>query len=216
VGRRYLGSVITSVLGAPGSGKSTVAPVLAGKLPGHAILDWDAFTGPAAALAGQEIPGNPGTWPAYRELVHAVVGSIAHLPGVLLGVCTPDELKDWPIDAWGEAIRRPGQDCRWPDCPARGGQQLAEICVGGDDHQPVRSRIIQDGLVSSSDQANVGDVDGLESRTAQQGRDSGREVGVNQEPHDGYAGWASGNSRSCTAAAANSKAARMSSRSRYG
>jgi hypothetical protein len=30
---------------------------------------------------------------------------------------------------------------------------------------------------------------------------------VNQEPHDDYAGWASGNSRSCTAAAANSKAA---------
>jgi energy-coupling factor transporter ATP-binding protein EcfA2 len=98
--RRYFGSVITSVLGAPGSGKTTVAPVLAGLLPGHAVLDWDAFTGPAAALAGQEIPGNPETWAAYRELVHAVIGSIAHLPVVLLGVCTPDELKDWPIDAW--------------------------------------------------------------------------------------------------------------------
>jgi hypothetical protein len=90
VNRRYLGSVITSVLGAPGSGKSTIAPV----------LDWDAFIGPAAALAGREIPGNPETWPAYRELVHAVIGSIAHLPVVLLGVCTPDELKDWPVDAW--------------------------------------------------------------------------------------------------------------------
>lgn len=98
--RRYLGSVITSVLGAPGSGKSTIAPVLAGLLPGHAVLDWDAFIGPAAALAGREIPGNPETWPAYRELVHAVIGSIAHLPVVLLGVCTPDELKDWPVDAW--------------------------------------------------------------------------------------------------------------------
>ena len=98
--RRYLGSVITSVLGAPGSGKTTIAPALAGLLPGHAVLDWDAFTRPAAALAGREIPGSPATWPAYRELVHAVIGVMAHLPVVLLGVCTPDELKDWPIGTW--------------------------------------------------------------------------------------------------------------------
>jgi hypothetical protein len=25
---------------------------------------------------------------------------MAHLPVVLPGVCTPDELKDWPVDAW--------------------------------------------------------------------------------------------------------------------
>jgi hypothetical protein len=56
--------------------------------------------GPAAALAGREIPDNPETWPAYRELVHTVIRSVARLPVVLLGVCTPDELKDWPIDAW--------------------------------------------------------------------------------------------------------------------
>jgi len=92
--------MITSVLGAPGSGKTTIAPVLAGLLPGHAVLDWDAFMGPAAALAGRQIPDNPETWPAYRELVHAVIGSMAHLPVVLAGVCTPDELNDWPIDAW--------------------------------------------------------------------------------------------------------------------
>lgn len=92
--------VIVSVLGAPGSGKSTIAPVLAGLLPGHAVLDWDTFMGPAAALAGREIPESPETWPAYRELVRAVVGSMAGLPAVLLGVCTPGELRDWPIDAW--------------------------------------------------------------------------------------------------------------------
>jgi hypothetical protein len=97
---RYLGSMITSVLGAPGSGKSTIAPVLARLLPGYAVLDWDAFMRAAAALAGREIPDNPGTWPAYRQLVHAIIGVMAHLPVVLLGVCTPDELKDWPIDAW--------------------------------------------------------------------------------------------------------------------
>jgi hypothetical protein len=42
----------------------------------------------------REIPENPETWPAYRELVHAVIGPIAHLPVVLLSVCTPKELKD--------------------------------------------------------------------------------------------------------------------------
>lgn len=92
--------MITAILGAPGSGKSTVAPVLAGLLPGHVVLDWDAFMGPAAALAGRAIPQHPETWPAYRDLVHAVVSSVAHLPVVLLGVCTPDQLKDWPVDAW--------------------------------------------------------------------------------------------------------------------
>jgi energy-coupling factor transporter ATP-binding protein EcfA2 len=92
--------VITSVLGAPGSGKTTIAPALAGLLPGHAVLDWDAFMKPAAALAGREIRDNPATWPAYRELVHAAIGVMAHLPVVLLGVCTPAELKDWPIHTW--------------------------------------------------------------------------------------------------------------------
>jgi hypothetical protein len=92
--------VITSILGAPGSGKSSLVPALAEVLPGHAVLDWDAFMVPAAALAGREIRDNPETWPAYRELVHAVISSIAHLPVVLLGVCTPEDLKGRPIGAW--------------------------------------------------------------------------------------------------------------------
>lgn len=92
--------MITTVLGAPGSGKSTVAQPLAELLPGHAVVDWDAFMAPAAALAGREIRQNPHTWPAYRDLIPAVITSMAHLPIVLLGVCTPDELHDWPIDSW--------------------------------------------------------------------------------------------------------------------
>jgi hypothetical protein len=113
---RYFGSMITAILGAPGSGKSIVAPALARLLPGHVVLDWDAFMEPAAALAGRRVPENPETWPAYRDLVHAVIRSVAHLPVVLLGVCTPDELKDWP-DAWAlldctdqERQRRLGQN----------------------------------------------------------------------------------------------------------
>ncbi|MEV7025133.1 AAA family ATPase [Kitasatospora sp. NPDC093558] len=96
----YVGRSITAVLGAPGSGKTTIAPELARLLPGHVVLDWDAFMEPAAALAGRRIPENPETWPAYRDLVRAVIGSMPHLPVVLLGVCTPEELRDWPIGAW--------------------------------------------------------------------------------------------------------------------
>jgi hypothetical protein len=92
--------VITSVLGAPGSGKSTIVPALTELLHGHAVLDWDAFMVPAAALAGREIRQNPETWPAYRDLVHAIIAPIAHLPVVMLAVCTPAELSAWPVAAW--------------------------------------------------------------------------------------------------------------------
>ena len=55
---------------------------------------------PAAALAGRDIRQHPETWPAYRQLVHTIVGVVAHLPVVLFTVCTPGELRGWPIDAW--------------------------------------------------------------------------------------------------------------------
>ncbi len=55
---------------------------------------------PAAALAGRDIRPNPATWTAYRELIHAVVNAVAHLPVVMLGPCTPGELANWPIDVW--------------------------------------------------------------------------------------------------------------------
>jgi Mg-chelatase subunit ChlI len=66
--------VITYVLGAPGSGKSTVVRPLASLLPDHVVLDWDAFMAPAAALAGRENTQHPDTWPPYRQLVRVAVG----------------------------------------------------------------------------------------------------------------------------------------------
>jgi hypothetical protein len=92
--------VITAVLGAPGSGKTTAARLLPGLLPGHVVLDWDAFMEPASALAGQDIRQYPRAWSAYRALVRAVADAIAPVPAVLLGVCTPVELAGWPIGAW--------------------------------------------------------------------------------------------------------------------
>lgn len=67
--------------------RETPAPTtLAALLPGVAIVDWDAFMAPAAALAGRQIWLNPDTWPAYRDLIRAVVTSMTHVPVVLLGV----------------------------------------------------------------------------------------------------------------------------------
>jgi hypothetical protein len=121
----YRACVITAVLGAPGSGKSTVARPLATRLPGHVVLDWDALMDPAAALAGREISRNPDTWPAYRQLVRAVLDTMKHVPVVLLGVCTPTELAGWPIDGW--AMLDSTDEERWRRLPAVG----AGRCPGG-------------------------------------------------------------------------------------
>jgi AAA domain len=107
--------VITSVLGAPGSGKTAVRGPLAASLPTCAVVDWDAFIEPAGALAGCAIRENPATWPAYRQLVRTVLDVLPG-PVVLLSVCAPAELADWPIDGWvvldcsdEERARRLGQ-----------------------------------------------------------------------------------------------------------
>lgn len=107
--------MITSVLGAPGSGKTAVRGPLAARLPTCAVVDWDAFMEPAGALAGCAIRENPPTWPAYRQLVRTVLDVLPR-PIVLLGVCTPAELPGWPIDVWvvldcsdEERTRRLGQ-----------------------------------------------------------------------------------------------------------
>jgi broad-specificity NMP kinase len=77
--------VITAILGAPGSGKSTVARLLRVSLPSYVVVDWDDFMGPAAALAGRDIPTHPDTWPAYRQLVRSILDTVAGQQVVLLG-----------------------------------------------------------------------------------------------------------------------------------
>jgi adenylate kinase family enzyme len=62
VGKAYGGSVITAVLGAPGSGRSTLSGLLVSLVPTHAVLEWDWFMEPAAALAGREIRRRSDTW----------------------------------------------------------------------------------------------------------------------------------------------------------
>ena len=88
------------VLGAPGSGKSAAANPLRALLPGCVVLDWDGLMGPAGTLAGADISATPATWRTYGLLMRAVVDQIIPMNLVLLGVCTPDELSDWPTGGW--------------------------------------------------------------------------------------------------------------------
>jgi shikimate kinase len=92
--------VLTYVLGAPGSGKTTVAPILRRLLRDFVVLDWDAYMRAASELAGRDVRRDPSTWPSYRQLLRSVIDSVHPSPLVVLGVCTPDELAGWPIETW--------------------------------------------------------------------------------------------------------------------
>jgi broad-specificity NMP kinase len=92
--------MLTYVLGAPGAGKSTVAPLVREALRRHVVLDWDAFMVAASELAGRDVRRSPSTCPIYDRLVRAVVEALMPSPVVLVGVRTPAELVGWPIDAW--------------------------------------------------------------------------------------------------------------------
>lgn len=91
---------IRYVLGAPGSGKSAIQPELRALLPGWAVLDWDAWMAPAAALAGRSVPEHEELWQPYGDLVRGVVDALASVPVLLVTVCTPTELADWPVGGW--------------------------------------------------------------------------------------------------------------------
>ena len=97
---RTMPRVITYVLGVPGSGKTALAPELRLRLPRHVVIDWDAYMDAAGELAGRDIRANPDTWAAYRSLVRSIVAAAEGLDVVVLGVCTPDELPDWPAGPW--------------------------------------------------------------------------------------------------------------------
>jgi broad-specificity NMP kinase len=92
--------VLTIVLGAPGAGKTAVTTRLRAILPGHAIIDWNDFMPEVGVLAARDVPASRDLWAPYRELVRKVIVSLANVPTVLLGVCTPDELVGWPSAHW--------------------------------------------------------------------------------------------------------------------
>ena len=56
--------------------------------------------GPAQALAGVPIRQAPQTWASYERLVRTIVDQVWPVNIVLLGVCTPQQLSDWPNGEW--------------------------------------------------------------------------------------------------------------------
>jgi hypothetical protein len=70
-------------------------------------------------------------------------------------------------------------------------------------------RMLRSGAVSSRTSPTW---DGLQSLLAQGSSDFRRQVGIGGDTHVGYAEWASGSSRSCTAATANFRAYKASHR----
>jgi hypothetical protein len=61
--------------------------------------------------------------------------------------------------------------------------QFAEIGIRRDNDEPIRIGIRQDHIIGGSQQAYVGDMNGLESLTVQLGGNTGRQVRVDQESH---------------------------------
>lgn len=101
------------ILGAPGSGKSTILGALKARLPDRIVLDWDGLMVPAGRLAGADIRMTSNTWDGYSELVRTLVENIGPERVVLLGVRTPEEMAGWPPASWivldcsdAERIRR--------------------------------------------------------------------------------------------------------------
>jgi broad-specificity NMP kinase len=92
--------MLTIVLGAPGSGKTAVAGQLRQQRQGIAVIDWDDFMPAVEGLAGRSVQTSPDLWLAYRQLVRSVVTALSNVPVIVLGVCTPDELPDWPAAQW--------------------------------------------------------------------------------------------------------------------
>ena len=91
--------MIVAVLGAPGSGKSSVAEGLRTELRGWTVIDWDCLMPAVERLTGRDVRTSPGLWEPYAHLVRTVVDAACR-PVVLLTVCTPAELIGWPIERW--------------------------------------------------------------------------------------------------------------------
>lgn len=88
------------ILGAPGSGKTTIVSHLRRLLPGWIVVDWDELMVPAEELAGRSIRDNESLWKPYEDLMKSVSDMLAPSPVLLLGVCTPAQLATWHIREW--------------------------------------------------------------------------------------------------------------------
>jgi adenylate kinase family enzyme len=94
--------MLVYLVGAPGSGKSTLVPHLRRRLANWVVIDWDFLLVPSSSLAGSDIRDMPSRWAAYDDLVLATVTEISEsgVECAVVGVRTPSELPEWPIDLW--------------------------------------------------------------------------------------------------------------------
>ena len=56
--------------------------------------------GPVQALTGVAVRQAPQAWAGYERLVRTIVDQVLPVNIVLLGVCTPQQLRDWPKGEW--------------------------------------------------------------------------------------------------------------------
>jgi len=94
--------MLVYLVGAPGSGKTTLAPYLRRRLAGWVVLDWDFLQEHSSTLAEADIRCSPSLWATYDDLVLAVVKEISSsgVDCAVVGVRTPSELPRWPVDVW--------------------------------------------------------------------------------------------------------------------
>jgi ribosomal-protein-alanine N-acetyltransferase len=92
---RTAGPTLIVVTGAPGSGKSTVAPLVARALPDVAVFDIDVLMGPVNAMLGVDVRSERSVWPAYRVLWMTLLGAAgaAHRPVVFFANALPSEVE---------------------------------------------------------------------------------------------------------------------------
>jgi broad-specificity NMP kinase len=85
------------VTGAPGSGKTVVAALVAARLPNFIVLDMDALLEPASCLVGVNLRRSEAAsmWPAYNDLWVRLAAMLAReRPVLLLGPLEPDEVDE--------------------------------------------------------------------------------------------------------------------------
>jgi AAA domain len=83
--------------GAPGSGKTAVAPGLRAALPGVVVLDMDQFLEAGSRLAGLDLHSQSAAdrWPAHNDLCLTFVAAVLAACHDVLLLCplTPDEVR---------------------------------------------------------------------------------------------------------------------------